>query len=79
MNEEAGRHSAAGTNQIRRNPVTKKQDIHVVPHHDGWATRKEGSELAGGVYPTENDALEQAKREKVEGRDPPEGRHDPGK
>lgn len=50
--------------------MAKKQDIHVVPHQDGWATRKEGSERAGGVYPTKNDALEQAReqarREKVE-------------
>jgi hypothetical protein len=50
--------------------VAKKQDIHVVPHQAGWATRKEGSERAGGVYPTKNDALDQArqqaKREKVE-------------
>lgn len=47
-----------------------KKDIHVVPHDNGWATRKEGSERAGGVYPTKDEALKQgrvqAQREKVE-------------
>ena len=47
-----------------------KKDIHVVPHDQGWATRKEGSQRAGGVYPTKTDALGQArgqaKREHVE-------------
>ena len=50
--------------------MTKKRDIHVVPHVDGWATRKEGAERAGGVYDRKTDALdqarEQAKRERVE-------------
>jgi hypothetical protein len=50
--------------------MTTKKDIHVVPHDKGWATRKEGSERAGGVYPTKDEALkqgrEQAQREKVE-------------
>lgn len=50
--------------------MSSKKDIHVVPHQDGWATRKEGSERAGGVYSTKNEALErgreQARREKVE-------------
>ena len=50
--------------------MSDKRDIHVVPHQDGWATRKEGSERAGGVYDTKNEALEhgrdQARREEVE-------------
>lgn len=50
--------------------MTTKKDIHVVPHDKGWATRKEGSERAGGVYPTKAEALnrgrQQAEREKVE-------------
>jgi Zn-dependent peptidase ImmA (M78 family)/DNA-binding XRE family transcriptional regulator len=50
--------------------MTKKQDIHVVPHQDGWATKKEGASRAGGVYPTKDKAMdhgrEQAKREQVE-------------
>lgn len=47
-----------------------KKDIHVVPHQDGWATKKEGAERAGGVYRTKAEALDQgrdqAKREHVE-------------
>lgn len=47
-----------------------KKDIHVVPHKDGWATKKEGATRAGSVHDTKNDALkqgrDQAKREKVE-------------
>lgn len=47
-----------------------KRDVHVVPHADGWATRKEGSERAGGVYDTQREAIDrardQARREHVE-------------
>ncbi|MBW8721197.1 MAG: DUF2188 domain-containing protein [Polaromonas sp.] len=47
-----------------------KKDIHVVPHNDGWATKKEGAKRAGVVLPTQKEvierATEQAKRENVE-------------
>ena len=50
--------------------MTKKQDIHVVPHKDGWATHKEGAGRAGVVTDTQREAIEhardQAKRENVE-------------
>jgi uncharacterized protein YdaT len=50
--------------------MSTKKDIHVVPHPDGWATRKEGADRAGGIHDTKNEALEhakeQAKRERVE-------------
>ena len=50
--------------------MSRKKDIHVVPHEDGWATRKEGSQRAGGVYDTKTQAVGeargQAKRERVE-------------
>lgn len=50
--------------------MTKKRDIHVVPHPDGWATRKEKSERAGAVTGTQGEAIErareQARRENVE-------------
>jgi hypothetical protein len=50
--------------------MSKKKNIHVVPHEDGWARRKEGSQRAGGVYDTKAEALEeardQARRERVE-------------
>lgn len=38
-----------------------KKDVHVVPHPEGWATRKEGSERAGGVYDTQREAIERAR------------------
>lgn len=48
----------------------KKKDIHVVPHKDGWATKKEGAQRAGKVADTQRAAIdrarEQAKRERVE-------------
>lgn len=47
-----------------------KKDIHVVPHKDGWATKKEGAGRAGSVTDTQKQAIararEQAQREKVE-------------
>lgn len=47
-----------------------KRDIHVVPHADGWATKKEGASRAGAVTDTQsaavNAARDQAKREHVE-------------
>ena len=50
--------------------MTKKRDIHVVPHYDGWATRKEGAQRVGSTADTQRQAVErareQAKREKVE-------------
>lgn len=50
--------------------MTKKRDIHVVPHDDGWATKKEGASRAGSVTGTQKDAInrarDQAKREHVE-------------
>ena len=47
-----------------------KKDIHVVPHDNGWATKKEGATRAGAVTRTQQQAIEravdQAKREHVE-------------
>lgn len=50
--------------------MSKKKDIHVVPHADGWATKKEGNQRAGVVTNTQREAIEKAReqaiREKVE-------------
>ena len=50
--------------------MATKKDIHVVPHPDGWATKKEGAAKAGSVSKTQKEAInqgmKQAKREKVE-------------
>ncbi|WP_198140846.1 DUF2188 domain-containing protein [Nitrosospira sp. NpAV] len=47
-----------------------KKDIHVVPHKDGWATKKEGARRVGVTADTQKQAIErareQAKREHVE-------------
>lgn len=47
-----------------------KKDIHVVPHKNGWATKKEGAERAGAVVGTQKEAIgrarQQAIRERVE-------------
>ena len=51
--------------------MSRKKDVHVVPHKDGgWATKKEGTSRAGSRYDTQRDAIararEQAIREKTE-------------
>jgi len=50
--------------------MTKKRDIHVVPHNNSWATRKEGALRVGSTADTQRQAIErareQAQREKVE-------------
>lgn len=50
--------------------MTKKRDIHVVPHAEGWAVKREGSSRASGVHPTQTEALsrgrDMAKQDKVE-------------
>lgn len=50
--------------------MTKKKDIHVVPHPDGWATKKEGAQRARKVTRTQKAAIDtardQARRERTE-------------
>jgi hypothetical protein len=50
--------------------MSKKKDIHVVPHGAAWATRKEGARRVGFVTETQRAAIEKARgqaiREKVE-------------
>jgi len=50
--------------------MTKKRDVHVVPHQKGWATKKEGASRAGSVHDTQRNAIDrardQAKRERTE-------------
>lgn len=50
--------------------MSKKRDIHVVPHGDVWATRKEGAHRVGTTADTQRQAIErareQAQRENVE-------------
>ena len=50
--------------------MSKKRDIHVVRHNDGWATKKEGAQRVGVTTDTQKQAIEkaraQAKREHAE-------------
>lgn len=50
--------------------MSKKRDIHIVPHGDDWATRREGAGRVGSVHPTQGAAIErgreQARRERSE-------------
>ena len=41
--------------------MSKKRDIHVVKHPEGWATRKEGASRAGAVTDTQKEAIERAR------------------
>lgn len=38
-----------------------KKNIHVVPHKDGWATRREGAKRVGVVTDTQKGAIERAR------------------
>ncbi|MED5603131.1 MAG: DUF2188 domain-containing protein [Pseudomonadota bacterium] len=50
--------------------MAKKRDIHIVPHTDGWAARREGSSRASSVHRTQAEAMRQgrdmAKQDRVE-------------
>lgn len=50
--------------------MSRKRDIHVVPHGTDWAVKKEGSGRASSVHPTQGAAIERgreaAKRDKSE-------------
>ena len=47
-----------------------KKDIHVVPHANGWATKREGADRASRIFDTQkeaqNSARESATRERSE-------------
>jgi hypothetical protein len=47
-----------------------KRDVHVVPHSDGWAVRREGAERASSVHDHKVDAIEAgrdfARRDRVD-------------
>lgn len=42
--------------------MSKKRDIHVVPHPDGgWAAKREGADRAGSRHGTQGDAIDAAR------------------
>jgi hypothetical protein len=50
--------------------MAKKRDVHVGPHKEGWAAKREGASRAGSVHSTQKDAIgaatKTAKREHTE-------------
>jgi hypothetical protein len=49
--------------------MTKKRDIHVVPHADkGWATRREGSGRVSSTHRTQAEAGEAARDRAIRDR-----------
>ena len=47
--------------------MTSKR-IHVVPHKDGWATRREGAGRVGSTHPTQGDAIGAARERAIRDR-----------
>ena len=60
----------SGSTLSKVNELTKKRDVHVVPHNGAWATRKEGANRVGSTARTQAEAIEkardQAQRERTE-------------
>jgi hypothetical protein len=48
--------------------MSSKKDVHVVPHKDGWATKKEGAGRAGSVHSTQEKATERAREQAIRER-----------
>ncbi|MGN9809731.1 DUF2188 domain-containing protein [Micromonospora sp. BQ11] len=41
--------------------ATPRKPVHVVPHPDGWAVRREGSQRAASVHDTQAEAARQGR------------------
>lgn len=41
--------------------MSKKNNLHVVPHPDGWAIKTEGATRASSVHRTQKEAISQAR------------------
>lgn len=49
--------------------MSKKRDVHVVPHKDGgWATKKEGADRVGSRHDTQREAIDRARDQAVRER-----------
>ena len=47
--------------------MTKKRDIHIVPHADkGWATRREGADRVSSTHRTQAEAAEAARSRAIQ-------------
>lgn len=57
----AGGGAAVAISTDRGGTNMSKKDIHVTPHPEGWAVRREGNERATSVSDTKADAMEKAR------------------
>lgn len=48
--------------------MSRKKDIHVVPHGNSWATKKEGAQRSGFVTDTQKAAIERAREQAIRER-----------
>ncbi|WP_223789943.1 DUF2188 domain-containing protein [Marinicella meishanensis] len=49
--------------------MSKKKNVHVVPHKSGgWATKSSGSSRAGSVHSTQKEAIKQARNQAIRER-----------
>ena len=48
--------------------MSNKNNIHVVPHGDQWAWRREGSSRVSGIAPTQSAAVDQGRAASRAGR-----------
>jgi len=48
--------------------MSKRKDVHVVPHRDGWATRKEGASRVGKHHDTQGAAIDRAREQAIRDR-----------
>ena len=37
--------------------MSKKNNLHVVPHPEGWAVKTEGAARASSIHPTQKEAI----------------------
>lgn len=43
--------------------MTNRNNLHVVPHPEGWASRRENSERVSKTFETQREAIEWSKRQ----------------
>lgn len=48
--------------------MSSKKDVHVVPHENGWATRRQGADRVGSTHDTQADAIDAARQRAIRDR-----------
>jgi hypothetical protein len=50
----------------QRKPMSKnKKDIHVIPHKDGWAIKREGATRVSETFSTQDEAYKSARQDAI--------------